>query len=104
MEAMVPRSTPNDPPHASTVFAMSEHAMVQRVGNTAVILLSDSGQLFTCNASALSFLSKVDGVRNFREIVGLFADEVGTDEDTACTDLSTLVATLLDEAVVSVKR
>jgi pyrroloquinoline quinone biosynthesis protein D len=69
-----------------------------------VILLADSGQLFTCNETALSFISKLDGVRNFQEIVSLFADEFGTDEATAHTDLSTLASALLNESVTLVKR
>jgi hypothetical protein len=101
---MMPSSTQIDPYHASTVFALSDHASVQRVGNSAVILLADSGQLFTCNESALSFISKLDGVRNFEEIVSMFADEFGTDQVTAHADLSTLASALLNESVMLVKR
>jgi pyrroloquinoline quinone biosynthesis protein D len=82
-------------PHA--VFALSENASIQSVGDGAVVLLADSGQLYTCNATTEAFVQKIDGRRSFDDIVALFGEEFDVDEATARQDLAELVQTLLDE-------
>ena len=65
-----------------TIFDFSPLASFQSVGDGAVILLTDSGQLFSCNETTESFLRKVDGTRNLDAIVSLMAEEYDADRDT----------------------
>jgi hypothetical protein len=48
----------------TTVLALSPVASFQSLGDSAVILMTDSGQLYTCNQTTESFLKKIDGLRS----------------------------------------
>lgn len=87
----------------SSVLALNEHASVQPMGDSTLILLADSGQLFTCNESTEAFLSKVDGVRNLDQIVDAFLAEFEVARETALIDLTELAAMLLAEGVLTVR-
>ncbi len=82
------------------VFALSEQASLQSMGDGAVILLADSGQLYTCNETTEAFLKHVDGSRTFGEIVGLFVAEFEVDEATARDDLTALSGDLMAEGII----
>ncbi len=87
----------------SAVLSFTTHASFQSVGDGAVVLLGDSGQLFTCNETTEAFLKKVDGKRRFEEIVALFKDEFEVDEATASRDLAELGDTLVTEGILAIK-
>jgi len=87
----------------SAVLSFTTHASFQSVGDGAVVLLGDSGQLFTCNETTEAFLKKVDGKRPFEEIVALFKDEFDVDEATASRDLAELSDTLVTEGILAIK-
>lgn len=87
----------------SAVLSFTTHASFQSVGDGAVVLLGDSGQLFTCNETTEAFLKKVDGQRPFEEIFALFKDEFEVDEATARRDLAELADTLITEGILAVK-
>ena len=82
------------------VFALNEQASLQTMGDGAVILLVDSGQLYTCNETAEFFLKNVDGQRDFGEVVKLFIAEFEVDEATARTDLIALSGELIGEGIL----
>ena len=84
-----------------TVFVFDEQASLQSVGDGAVILLADSGQLYTCNETTEAFLKNVDGQRSFAEIVKLFTAEFDVDEPTATSDLSELSEQLIAEGILN---
>jgi pyrroloquinoline quinone biosynthesis protein D len=86
-----------------TLFTLGAHVSVQPMGDSTLVLLADSGQLFTCNETAEAFLAKVDGERRFADIVALFTTEFDIDEATAEADLTELAAMLLDEGVISAR-
>lgn len=73
---------------------LSPNVVLQSVGDGAVLLASDSGQLFTCNKTAESFLSHLDGVREFDEIITLLLEEFEVDRATLSADLEELVGHL----------
>ena len=83
-----------------TVFVFDEQASLQSVGDGAVILLADSGQLYTCNETTEAFLKNVDGQRSFAEIVNLFIEEFDVDEATANSDLAALSDQLVAEGIL----
>jgi pyrroloquinoline quinone biosynthesis protein D len=86
--------------HANTVFALNKQASLQTMGDGAVILLVDSGQLYTCNETTEFFLKNVDGQRNFGEVVKLFIAEFEVDEATAFLDLTALSSKLMFEGIL----
>jgi pyrroloquinoline quinone biosynthesis protein D len=83
-----------------TVFVLNEQASLQSAGDGAVILLADSGQLYTCNETTEAFLNSVDGTRSFAEIVALFVDEFEIDAATAERDLEELSDNLVAEGIL----
>ena len=84
----------------ATVLTFTSRASFQSVGDGGVVLLADSGQLYSCNETTEAFLRNVDGKRSFGEIAALFCDEFEIDETTAKSDLADLVRTLIDEGIV----
>jgi pyrroloquinoline quinone biosynthesis protein D len=89
--------------NSDTVFAWNEQASLQSAGDGAVILLADSGQLYTCNETTEAFLKNVDGTRRFAEIVKLFVEEFEIDEATAERDLKELSGNLVTEGIIEAR-
>jgi pyrroloquinoline quinone biosynthesis protein D len=83
-----------------TIFDFSPVASFQPVGDGAVILLADSGQIYSCNETTESFLRKVDGARNLGGIVALMAAEYEVDTDTLSADMAELAQELIDEGII----
>jgi pyrroloquinoline quinone biosynthesis protein D len=88
------------PVNPDTVFVLNEQASLQSAGDGAVILLADSGQLYTCNETTEAFLNNVDGTRSFAEIVALFVEEFEIDAATAERDLEELSGNLVAEGIL----
>lgn len=83
-----------------TVLALTDKASVQPLGDGAVVLLVDSGQLYSCNETTESFLLKIDGKRDFDAIVTLFRDEYEVEEAIARRDLTELARQLAAEGII----
>jgi pyrroloquinoline quinone biosynthesis protein D len=85
-----------------TVFALSDGVSVRELGpgEGAVVLILATGQLYTCNDTAVAFLSAVNGVRGFAGIV----DELGRKFDVPPgdlgRDLSALAGNLMAEGII----
>ncbi len=86
----------------ATILAMAPTASFQSVGEGAVILLTDSGQLYSCNETTEAFLKSVDGVRTLGDIVDAVMSEFAVDRDTLSTDLLALAAELEAQGIVQV--
>ncbi|MEW9806563.1 PqqD family protein [Mesorhizobium sp. ZMM04-5] len=82
------------------VLTLSPVASFQSVGDGAVVLLADSGQLYSCNDTSQAFLRHVDGKRTLAEIVDLMADEYEVERDVLEADLAELAANLKNEGVI----
>ncbi|MEW9836343.1 PqqD family protein [Mesorhizobium marinum] len=82
------------------VLTLSPVASFQSVGDGAVVLLADSGQLYSCNDTSQAFLRHVDGKRSLAEIVDLMADEYEVERDVLEADLAELAANLKNEGVI----
>ena len=82
------------------VFAFSPVASFQSVGDGAVVLLADSGQLYSCNTTSEAFLRHVDGKRSLGEIVDLLAQEYEVERDVLEADLAELAENLKLEGVI----
>ena len=85
-----------------SVIGFTPHASFRAMGDGAVVLLADSGQLYTCNETAEAFLGKVDGVRTLGEIIGLMCEEFDVDAETAGSDFTALANDLLSETIIRV--
>jgi Coenzyme PQQ synthesis protein D (PqqD) len=69
----------------------------------AVVLMVDSGQLYTCNDTVAALLQAVDGNRRFGEIVDQLLDEFDVERNVLLSDLTGLVEELSREGIVSVE-
>jgi pyrroloquinoline quinone biosynthesis protein D len=82
------------------VIALSPVASFQSVGDGAVVLLADSGQLYSCNDTSEAFLRHVDGKRSLGEIVDLLAQEYEVERDVLEADFAELADSLKQEGVI----
>lgn len=86
--------------NADRIFALAPVASFQNLGDGAVILLADSGQLYSCNETTEAFLQKVDGTRTLGEIVDLMALEYDVVRETLAADMGELAAELEQEGII----
>jgi pyrroloquinoline quinone biosynthesis protein D len=84
----------------ATVLALSPTASFQSLGDSAVILMTDSGQLYTCNTTTEAFLKKVDGFRTMAEIIDGVLAEFEVDRDTLRGDMVNIASELAAEGIV----
>jgi pyrroloquinoline quinone biosynthesis protein D len=82
------------------VFALSPVASFQSVGDGAVVLLADSGQLYSCNDTSEAFLRHVDGKRSLSEIIDLLAEEYEAERGVLEADFAELAESLKQEGVI----
>lgn len=82
------------------VLSLSPVASFQSVGDGAVVLLADSGQLYSCNDTSEAFLRHIDGRRTFAEIVDLLAEEYDVERAVLEADLAELAESLKREGVI----
>lgn len=87
----------------STMFALAPNASFQALGEGAVILMIDSGQLYTCNESTEAFLKMVDGQRNFGAILDLLIAEFDIDRETLARDFLPIAGELRSEGIVEIR-
>ncbi len=84
----------------SDIFVLSPAASFEMVGDGAVILLSDSGQLYSCNDTTEAFLRNLDGGRSVGEIARLMGSEYDIPIEVLMSDLSDLANELEAEGIV----
>lgn len=82
------------------VYCLSPVASFQSVGDGAVVLLADSGQLYSCNDTSEAFLRHVDGKRSLGDIVDLLAEEYEVERKMLEVDLAELAENLKQEGVI----
>jgi len=86
----------------ATVLRLAEKVSLQPLGEGegGVILRLDSGELFTVNDTALSFVAALDGERAVAATVKLIADESDVDHETLTGDLIEVASDLLAAELV----
>jgi Coenzyme PQQ synthesis protein D (PqqD) len=79
------------------VFRLCEGISFQQLGNEegAIVLVIDTGQIYTCNVTTARFLAAVDGRRTFAQVV----DEVGNTFEVAHEELRRDLSAMADELV-----
>ncbi len=70
------------------------------MGEEGVILMTDSGQIYSTNASGTAFISRIIGGSSVAEAVSQMLDAFDVTEEVLLADLGDLVAFLEAEGVV----
>lgn len=88
----------------SSVLSLSNGVSCQPLGEGegAVVLIIESGQLFTCNDTTSAFLATVDGKRCFADVVQTLLDTFDVSADELRQDLAALAEELQKEGVLQV--
>ena len=86
--------------HADTVLRFSPVASMQSLGDGAVVLLADSGQLYTCNETTEAVLKLVDGQRSLGEIIDVALERYETSRATLEEDFTAIALELVQEGVL----
>lgn len=84
----------------STILSFTPVASFQSLGEGAVILLTDSGQMYTCNETTEAFLNAVDGKRTVGDIIDAALGEFEVDRETLRADFLALAADLANQGIV----
>ena len=89
----------------SNVVSLSDGVSYQPLGDGegAVVLLIESGQLFTCNDTTSAFLSEVDGKRSFGDVVDKLLETFDVSADNLRSDLSALAKKLEQQGIVCIQ-
>jgi hypothetical protein len=88
----------------ATILSISGNASFQSLGEGAVVLLIDSGQLYTCNETTEAFLKLVDGTRPFETIVDALLREFDIERAAATGDFLEIAEQLRSEGIVEIKK
>jgi Coenzyme PQQ synthesis protein D (PqqD) len=86
----------------SKVLALREGVSFQPLGNVdgAILLVIESGQLYTCNVTTARFLSAVDGVRDFAQVVDEVSGDFEVSREELHQDLSQIAEELVSEGLL----
>ena len=86
-----------------TILRTAQDMTYQSLGQDqdTVILLLDSGQLYTCNQTAAEFLSAVDGSRSFGQILDLLTNQFDVSRAQLRADLESLAEELIRERLLT---
>lgn len=83
-----------------TVLTFEIVANVQSVADGTVILLTDSGQLFTGNGTTDTIIRHIDGRRTIAELAAVLEDEFDVSRNTAVADVIEITEMLVAEGIV----
>jgi len=87
-----------------TVLAFREAASMQPLADGAVILLADSGQLYTANSTTEAILRHVDGQRRVADLAAALCEEFDIGLEAATADVIEIIERLVGEGVLGVAR
>jgi len=83
-----------------SVLRLSNKASFRSLGDCGVILMADSGQLYSCNDTAGAFLRRMDGDRTVAAIASEIGDEFDVEPNMLLADLEDLISYLISEGVI----
>lgn len=86
--------------HTELVLALSQHASFRSMGDSGVILMTDSGQLYSCNETAEAFFRQMVDGRTIGEIATQIGKEFEVIPDVLLEDLEELITYLISEDVL----
>lgn len=85
-----------------SIFSLSDSVSFQPLGDGegAVVLLIETGDIFTCNDTTAAFLRTVDGKRTFSQAVEDLAGEFDVERSRLRSDLEVLAESLMKEGII----
>ena len=88
----------------SSVLSLPEGVSCQPLGEGegAVLLVIESGQLFTCNDTTSAFLAALDGKRSFADVVQTLLETFDVSPDRLRQDLMVLAEELQKEGLLQI--
>lgn len=87
---------------ANTVFEFEKIASMRSVGDGAVILLANSGQLFTCNETTETILRDMNEPRAISDMVAKLCEEFEISSSEAEADVIEIAENLLEEGILRI--
>jgi hypothetical protein len=87
----------------ASVLSLAPNASFQSLGEGAVILMIDSGQLYTCNETTEAFLKNIDGQRNFGAILDLLVLEFAVDREIVSEDFRSVAGNLHSNGIIEIR-
>lgn len=87
-------------PDETSVLKLSQAASFQTLGNGAVVLMADSGQLYSANETTEAFLARLDGVRTLGDVVDAMLDEFDVERPVLAADILEMARDLAAEGIV----
>lgn len=82
------------------VLAMHPDATLRAVANEGVILMVTTGQMYTCNETAIDMLSRLDGEATLGQITEAMAGEYDVTAETLRADMQEILDYLRAQGVV----
>lgn len=82
------------------VLSLHPDATVRTVSNEGVILMVRTGQMYSCNETAIDMLSRLDGTATLGQITEAMVGEYDVAADTLRADLQEVLDFLRSEGVV----
>lgn len=84
------------------VLSVAKEVSLQNlgVGEGAVVLMIETGQLYTCNDTTAVFLTAIDGKRTFTEIIDELGFKFDVAPDELRMDLSALTEKLIEDGII----
>lgn len=86
----------------NTVLAFEPIASMRSVGDGAVILLANSGQLYTCNETSEAMLRDMGEQRSISEMTAALCDEFDITTEAASEDVIEIAEQLLEEGILRI--
>lgn len=87
---------------ADTVLALGPTATIQAVGDGVVVLLTDSGQIYTGNPTTEAVLRRVDGRRALSDLASSLCEEFDVGPQDALDDAIAIAGQLVGERILVV--
>jgi hypothetical protein len=86
----------------TTVVSLSPAISIRLLGDCAVILNTDSAELYSCNQTASAFLRQVDGTRTLAEVVEAVLPAYDADPKAIYAELAALAGRLRAAGIISI--
>ena len=86
----------------STILEFEQVASMRSVGEGAVILLADSGQLYTCNETSETILRDMGKQRSVGDMVALLCEDFDITKESATADVIEITENLIEEGILRV--
>ncbi len=83
-----------------TTYRLSGKATFRSVGDSGVVLMTDTGQIYSCNSTAETFLRLTDGQRTLQETADAICVEFDVSKEQLLLDMEELLVFLISEGVL----